>query len=152
MKVIILMLMLLMFNSLNSQNQNPLYNAALADSLGADDYGMKWYVLVILRTGTGNVQNPEERQKLFAGHFENMRNLSEQGKLVLAGPFGQNSNAFRGLFILNTQSEEEARELLQSDPTIREGIFSAELYPWYGSAALFKYLETHKKIEKTQVQ
>lgn len=31
--------------------QNPNYDAALARKLGADDYGMKRYILVILRTG-----------------------------------------------------------------------------------------------------
>jgi hypothetical protein len=26
------------------------YNKALADSLGADEYGMKWYVMVMLKS------------------------------------------------------------------------------------------------------
>lgn len=36
----------------NAQTINSNYNKALADSSGADDYGMKMYVLVILKSGT----------------------------------------------------------------------------------------------------
>lgn len=32
-------------------HQNPVYDAALAEKLGADAYGMKSYVLVMLKTG-----------------------------------------------------------------------------------------------------
>jgi len=34
-----------------AQTNNPNYDKALADSLGADDYGMKSYVFVILKSG-----------------------------------------------------------------------------------------------------
>ena len=32
-----------------AQSDNPKYDKALAESLGGDDYGMKMYVLVILK-------------------------------------------------------------------------------------------------------
>ena len=43
---------------------------------------------------------------------------------------------------------DEAAELLKKDPTIREKILEAEMYTWYGSAALPEYLKMHSKIEK----
>ena len=74
------------------------------------------------------------------------------GKLVVAGPFWKNDKSYRGIFILNVSTLEEAGELLQSDPTIREKVLEAELFKWYGSAALPEYLKLQKKIQKTSIQ
>lgn len=138
--------------SLTGQDIHPAYDSTLAKKLGADDYGMKTYILVILKTGQKEIQDKQERDSLFAGHFENISKLAEEGKLVVAGPLTKNENSYRGIFILNVATFEEAYELLQADPTIKEGVFDAELYTWYGSAALPEYLETHKKIEKLQIR
>jgi uncharacterized protein YciI len=135
-----------------AQEINPGYDSTLAKSLGADEYGMKAYILVILKTGDNKVEDKAVRDSLFAGHFENINRMAENGKLLVAGPLGKNDNLYRGIFILNTASFEEAKELLQNDPTVKENIFKAEYYNWYGSAALPVYLETHKKIEKYKVK
>ena len=118
--------------------------------MGADKRGMKNYVLVILKTGTYQPKNNAERDSLFAGHFSNMEKLSQQGKLIIAGPFGQNSLTYRGLFIFDVKTTEEARQLVETDPTVKAGVFEYALLPWYGSAALPMYIDTHKKIEKKQ--
>jgi hypothetical protein len=44
---------------------------------------------------------------------------------------------------------EEAKELLDADPTIRNQIFETELIEWYGSAALPLYLDDHKRIARS---
>ena len=128
------------------------YDPALAKSLGADEYGMKWYVMAILKTGSNDLQDSVKRANLFAGHFKNIGRLAEMGKLVVAGPFWKNDKSYRGIFILNVSTLEEAGELLQSDPTIREKVLEAELFKWYGSAALPEYLKLQKKIQKTSIQ
>jgi len=130
--------------------QKPKYDAELAKKLGADDYGMKHYMLVILKTGERDsvVKKGPLRDSLFRGHMANIGRLAKEGKLVVAGPFGKNSIAFRGLFILNVKTAEEASLLLQTDPTIREKLFAVEIVPWYGSAALPEYLKIHKSISK----
>jgi len=56
----------------------------------------------------------------------------------------------RGLFILNVATVAEAQELANSDPAIGAGIFTVELTPWYGSAALMATPDIHKKIAKAQ--
>jgi uncharacterized protein YciI len=131
-----------------AQNENPLYDADLAKELGADDYGMKNYIFVILKTGDAEIDDPAAKKEMFKGHFANISKLAEEGKLVVAGPYGENDREYRGLFILDVNSKEEAMELLNNDPTIANGIFEVELTPWYGSAALPTYLDNHKKIEK----
>jgi uncharacterized protein YciI len=70
------------------------------------------------------------------------------GKLVIAGPFGDNEKSYRGIFIFNVKTKAEATELLSTDPAVKAKILDAELYEWYGSAAISEYLKVHDKIAK----
>jgi uncharacterized protein YciI len=133
---------------LYSQSLNPQYDSTLAKSLGADDYGMKSYILVILKTGPNKMSDQAKLDILFDGHMKNIQKMANLGKLIVAGPFGENKESYRGIFILNVNTLEEARTLLESDPTIREKVLEPEFYQWYGSAALGEYLKVHEKIEK----
>ena len=135
--------------NLNGQKPNPEYDSTLARKLGADERGMKSYVFVILKSGPNKMEAGAARDSLFAGHFSNMNRMAEDGKLVIAGPMGTNDKSYRGIFILNVKTIDEAKILLQNDPTVREKIFDTELYEWYGSAAISEYLKVVKKIEKT---
>lgn len=135
-------------NIVFAQQPNPSYNAALADSLKADEYGMKMYVLVILKTGPIQMTDDSMRDSLFTGHLRNIARLVQDGKMVVAGPLGKNDNQYRGIFILNVPTVEEAQSLLQTDPTIQAGLLEPEMYPWYGSAALPMYLPYDAKIHK----
>jgi hypothetical protein len=152
MKHLLIFLTIVFFGTitLRSQELKPSYDSTLARKLGADDYGMKSYILVILKTGQKEIQEKATRDSLFEGHYKNIYRLIDQGKLIVAGTLVKNVNSYRGIFILNVTTFEEANELLQVDPTIKEGILDLELYKWYGSAALPEYLNTHKKIEKNQ--
>jgi len=127
---------------------NPNYDYALAQKLGADDYGMKAYILVILKTGTNQTTDKTFINNSFRGHLDNINRLADDGKLIVAGPLGKNDRTYRGIFILNVKTIEEAETLLQSDPAIKEGLLDFELYKWYGSAALPEYLESSDKIWK----
>ena len=130
--------------------QEPVYDKELAASLGADDYGMKSYSFVILKTGSVTIQDQQENQKLMRGHLDNIFRLADEGKLIVAGPFGKNDLNYRGLFIFTTTSIEETLALLKTDPAIAAGVFDVEILPWYGAAALGTYLDVQKKITKTQ--
>jgi uncharacterized protein YciI len=131
-----------------SQDINPKFDSVLARKLGADEYGMKNYVLAILKTGPVNVEPGAKRDSLFKGHMANISRLATEGKLLVAGPLGKNSLSYRGIFILNVRTIDEARVLLDTDPTVKEKIFDTELFPWYGSAALGEYLEADSKIHR----
>jgi uncharacterized protein YciI len=119
-----------------ADTSNPNYDSKLATKLGADDYGMKSFIFVILKTGTNTESNKEMKKAAFSGHLKNINRLVEAKKLIVAGPFGKNDSDFRGLFILDVSTIEEANQLLQTDPAIQQKYLTAELYNWYGSAAL----------------
>lgn len=129
---------------------SPSFDAQLAADLNADEYGMKSYVFVLLKTGPAEITEPETRSELFAGHFANMSRLSDEGKLVLAGPFVDAGDQ-RGLFILNTDSIEEARLWTASDPAIAAGIFTPEFSKYYGSATLQQLKDLHPKVQKKSI-
>ncbi|WKV13685.1 YciI family protein [Marivirga harenae] len=131
-----------------ANSQNSTYDQALADSLGADDYGMKSYSLVMLKTGGGNIDDKAEVDSLFRGHLDNISRLAEAGKIIVAGPLGKNDKNYRGIFIFDEQDKAKVAELLQTDPAIKANLLAYDIYNWYGSAALPVYLETHSKIEK----
>lgn len=131
-----------------AQDQVREYDSTLAAKLGADDYGMKTYVLVILKTGPAQIEEKELRDSLFAGHFSNMDKLAGEGKLVAAGPFSANDYQYRGLFLFDVRTMDEAKELVKGDPAVTNGIFDTEMYQWYGSAALPMLNDIHERIQK----
>ncbi len=127
----------------------PAFDADLARRLGADERGMKSYVFCILRTGPKDAEiQGKERQEIFAGHMANIQRLADEGKLAVAGPFGKNDRNYRGLYIFNVATVEEAEKLVALDPAVKAGVFVPELTPWYATAALMLIPETHKKLVK----
>lgn len=141
----------LLSTSKDTTGANPNYDATLATKLGGDDYGMKNFIFVILKTGPNTTTDSELISKSFRGHMENINRLVAAGKLVVAGPFGKNDKNYRGLFILTgIASPDEAKKILQTDPAIAVGLLEAEVFNWYGSAALPEYLPFSDKIWKTK--
>lgn len=141
-----LLLLLLAITLHTSANAQAKYDKKLADSLGADEYGMKKYVLAILKTGPAKISDKKVTDSLFRGHMDNINRLVKEKKLIVAGPLGKNEQAYRGIFIFNVPTIEQARSLVDTDPTVEAGIFVVDYFDWYGSAALPVYLETSEKI------
>jgi uncharacterized protein YciI len=123
------------------------YDAALAKSLGADERGMRQYVLVILKTGPNKMPAGEARNAMFKGHFANIGKLAGEKKLVLAGPL-DGKEGRRGIFVFNTPDIETAKTWVATDPVIINGEMAAEFHAFYGSAALMMVNDVHAKIEK----
>ena len=130
--------------------QNPNYDSTLAKKLGGDDFGMKRYYLVILKSGENLVKDKAYRDSCFKSHFANMKSMEKAGKLIVTGPITSNNKGYRGIFILNVSKREEVITLLQGDATINVKIFEPEILEWYGSSALPLYLEHTDKIWKKQ--
>ena len=123
------------------------YDPELARTLGADEHGMRSYVLVILKTGPTPVPAGPERDAMFEGHFANIARLVGAGKLALAGPFAD-AGGWRGLFIFAVPDVEEAQRLVATDPVIRSGEMVAEYHRYYGSAALMLVNDAHPRVAK----
>lgn len=124
------------------------YDAALAERLGADERGMRMYVLVILKTGPATGLSDEERTRLFEGHMANIGRLAEEGRLVVAGPLGPNEQHYRGIFIFTVSTVEEAAALVATDPAVAAGVFAYDAFPWYGSAALMELPAIHERLQR----
>lgn len=124
------------------------YDEALAKRLGADERGMRQYVMCFLKTGPLKVDDKAKRDELMKGHFGMINRLADEGKLIVAGPF-TNGGDFRGIYLFDVKTIEEAQKLTETDPSIREGYFKVEFIKWYGSAALMEVNNIHKKITKS---
>ncbi|SHG32786.1 YciI family protein [Pedobacter caeni] len=136
------------YGGLKAQENNKNYDEKLAKELNADEYGMKVYVLAILKTGIEKSFSKAKQDSVFKGHMTNIGKLVTDGKLVVAGPLGKNDKNYRGIFILDVPTIEEAKKLVDTDPAIQSKLLDVDLIIWYGSAALKETLKIHSKIEK----
>lgn len=127
--------------------EKPKFDAELAKNLGGNKYGMKQYVFAALKTNPAASKfSEEESKKLFAGHMANINRLADEGKLAVAGPFSDPKKFYRGLFILNVTTVEEAEKLVNTDPIVTSGLMIVDLIPWWGTAALMDVNRVHKTI------
>jgi uncharacterized protein YciI len=151
MRTITLVLLLLLATSVLAEDKpaTTSYDAALAARLGADERGMQRYMFVILTTGPKTDLAEAERNELFSGHMANIGKLANEGKLIVAGPLSKNDRNYRGIFIFDVKTEQEARALLDTDPAVAAGLLGFEVYGWYGSAALKETFAIHKRIDKS---
>lgn len=123
------------------------YDSVYAASLGADELGMKKYVMAFLKAGPNREQDSVQTVEIQRGHMKNIQRLAEEGKLILAGPFMDNGE-LRGIFLFDVKTVEEAEQLINTDPAIQSGRLIMELHPWYGSAALMEVSNIHERIAK----
>ena len=94
---------------------------------------IKQFWLVIIKTGPKDkeITDTAVRNKIFAGHFANMEKLYNDGILKAAGPFGKNDLTWRGLFILDCKTKEEAEAFVKTDPSVAAGVFITDIVPWF---------------------
>ena len=130
---------------------NPQFDAEAAKRVGADAMGMRNYVLVILKTGPNKMAPGKERDAMFAGHFANIKHLSDEGKLVVAGP-SDGVDGWRGIFIFAVPDVAAAKALTETDPLLAHGEMVAEYHKVYHSAALMDIPALHNKVAEKVFQ
>ena len=70
-------------------------------------------------------------------HIANVMSLLESGKVIIAGPFNDESDV-AGIIIFRASSADEARALAENDPAVKAGFFSAEMHPWWSEDVMKK--------------
>lgn len=123
------------------------FDSALAKKTGADDYGMKQYVMAFLKKGPAQITDRSQRSELLKGHMQNIGKLAEAGKLVLAGPMTADTG-IEGIYVFNVTTVAEAEVLSLTDPAVKAGLFAMEYHPWYATAALMEIVRMHNTLQK----
>jgi len=85
--------------------------------------------IYVLRTKGRNLideATPEEEARL-GEHLDYLNRALEDGKLILAGPC---LDGDFGIVVFRAATERAALEFMQSDPAVRHGLMTAELYPF----------------------
>lgn len=132
------------------ETMNTQFDPKLAEKLGADDYGMKNYVMAFLKVGPNRDQDSVTAAQIQRAHMDNINRLVAEKKMIVAGPFLDDTD-IRGIFIFNVATIEEAEALTLSDPAVKSGRLIMELHPWYGSAALIEIPTMHKKVSRNEI-
>jgi uncharacterized protein YciI len=63
-------------------------------------------------------------------HFRYLKDLTDRDVVILAGRTLNTDVSSFGIVILKAGSEEEARERMNDDPAVKQGVMRAELYPY----------------------
>jgi len=69
----------------------------------------------------------EDENRLIGEHFQYLKRLLAQGKLLIAGPC---EDASLGIAVLETADEAEANRILALDPAVAGGVFRCEIKPY----------------------
>ncbi len=78
-----------------------------------------------------NPDNWTERENnIVQDHFNRLKKMLEEGSLVLAGRTLNTDDDGFGIVIFNAASDEEAERIAESDPAVKAGIMSAQVFPY----------------------
>jgi uncharacterized protein YciI len=91
---------------------------------------IRLYWFVLLTKGSNRDQDSATAAKLQAGHLANIQKLYMDGKVKVAGPFGEEGD-WQGIFIFDCTGKEEVEKLLKTDPAISAGRMNYQIKPWY---------------------
>ena len=94
---------------------------------------VKQYWFVLLKKGNNRTQDSVASAKIQEGHMANITRLYNEGKLKVAGPFGDEGD-WRGIFIFDSETKEEVENLLKTDPAIAAGRLNYEIHSWWTAA------------------
>jgi uncharacterized protein YciI len=65
-----------------------------------------------------------------ARHLAHLKQLTDAGTAIIVGRTPTVDSTTFGMVIIEAGSIEQARQIMQSDPIVQEGLFTAELFPF----------------------
>ena len=104
------------------------FSAGAQDKPATEQIKRYWFVM--LMKGENRNHDSLTAANLQKGHMDNISKLYYDGKLKVAGPFGDNGD-WRGIFIFDAETREEVDSLLKTDPAIAAGRLKYDIRPWY---------------------
>ena len=109
------------------------------------------YQVVFLKKGPGwTATQTDESKKIQAAHMANINSMASSGKLLAAGPIGEDSD-LRGIFLFKSLPTDEVRKMVEADAAVQSGRLRYEILPWMGTRNIGKkFQEDYSKDPKTK--
>lgn len=76
------------------------------------------------------IDSTPEEDAIVGQHFMWLKQLAEQGTVLLAGRTLNTDATTFGIVIFRAESDAAAHELMRDDPAVRQAVMRAELYPY----------------------
>jgi uncharacterized protein YciI len=113
--------------SLTSQAQNKNDNKT-AKPKPEEQIRKYWFVMLL--KGENRTQDSATAANIQKAHLANIDRLYNEGKIKVAGPFGDRGS-WLGIFIFDCETKEEVESLLKTDAAVSSGRLAYDIRPWY---------------------
>jgi uncharacterized protein YciI len=110
--------------------------SAPASAPAAPEHYFFYHLVLLRRPANAPQMDPDALKKLQQAHMDNIRRLAKEGKLVLAGPL-LDDTPLRGIFVLNTNSMDEAKRWTLTDPAVQANRLAPEFHIWIQPTSTF---------------